>query len=203
MVINKALFIALAVLVSVFCIGAGSDIQAQGKGKGKPSSAGNSGAGGSNRGGGNSEDRVKGNSTGAQNTSSGSSTRAGNNEDRRNDRAEIAREKASKISDNELNRYRGVSKKIGTTPEKMRAYYESALLTNPNLKYGNFIAANVIADNMQDRHPAITSDAILAGLANGDSLGQTLQNLGLSKDQANAAKRNAEDHIKATKHRNK
>lgn len=191
MLIKKTLFITTGILVLMLCIGANSDIQAQGKGKGKPSSAGNS------------ADRGKGSSPGAQNGSSDTSAGTGNGKGGETDRARVAKEKASKISENELNRYRGVSKKIGTSPEKMRSYYESALLTNPNLKYGNFVAANVIADNMQDRNPSITSEAILAGLAKGDSIGQTLQNLGLSKDEANAAKRKADDQIKIVKNRNK
>lgn len=203
MKINSALFVASAIIFAVFFVGAGSDIHAQGKGKGKPASPGSSSGGGSNRGVGNSDDRGKAGSPGAQNSSSDTSAGTGSGKGGAADRTRIAKEKASKISDSELNRYRGVSKKIGTSPEKMRAYYESALLTNPNLKYGNFVAANVIADNMQDRHPGITSDAILAGLARGDSIGQTLQNLGLSKDEANRAKRRADDQIKVAKNRNR
>jgi hypothetical protein len=107
------------------------------------------------------------------------------------------------MSDTELNRYRGLSKKLGTTPEQMRAAYQAALLANPDLTYGQFVAANVVADNLHTRFPAITSSAILAGLANGDSLGKTLRNLGLTKDQAKVAQETADDQIKAAKRRNK
>ena len=61
------------------------------------------------------------------------------------------------------------------------------------------MAANVVADNLGTRFPGITSSAILAGLANGDSLGRTLRNLGMSKEQAKIAERTAEDRIKAAK----
>jgi hypothetical protein len=107
------------------------------------------------------------------------------------------------MSDTELNRYRGLSKKLGTTPEDMRARYQAALLANPNLNYGNFVAANVIADNLGGRFPNVTSSNILAGLANGDSIGETLRNLRMTKEQAKIAQRDAEDKINAAKRRNR
>jgi hypothetical protein len=107
------------------------------------------------------------------------------------------------MSDTELNRYRGLSKKLGTTPEEMRARYQAALLANPNLNYGNFVAANVIADNLGGRFPNVTSSNILAGLANGDSIGETLRNLRMTKEQAKIAQRDAEDKINAAKRRNR
>jgi hypothetical protein len=107
------------------------------------------------------------------------------------------------MTDHELNRYRGLSRKLGTTPEQMRANYEAALLNNPNLNYGQFVAANVLADNHQRRFPNITSSAILAGLANGDSLGQTLRHLGMTKEQSKIAQRDAEDRITIAKNRNR
>jgi hypothetical protein len=119
------------------------------------------------------------------------------------DRARLARENANSMSDNSLNRYRGLSNKLGTTPEQMRAAYQAALLANPNLNYGQFVAANVIADNLNGRYPAVTSTAILAGLANGDSIGHTLHSLGLSSDEASTAKKNADEQIKAAKKKNK
>jgi len=102
-----------------------------------------------------------------------------------------------------LNRFRGVSKKVGLTPTQMRANFQAALLANPDLTFGQFVAANVVADNLHARFPSITSAAILAGLAKGDSLGRTLHNLGLSNDQAKDAQRNANEQIKAAKIRNK
>ena len=119
------------------------------------------------------------------------------------DRARLARVNANAVSDTELNRYRGLSRKLGVTPEEMRAAYEAALLANPDLKYGQFVAANVVADNLRGRFSAVTSTAILAGLADGDSLGQTLRSLGVPKDQAKGAEKSAEAKIKAAKERNK
>lgn len=109
---------------------------------------------------------------------------------------------ANRMSDNELNRYRGLSRKLGTTPEEMRARYQAALVLNPDLNYGNFVAANVIADNLSGRFPNVTATNILAGLASGDSIGETLRNLRLTKEQAKIAQRDAEDKINAAKRRN-
>ena len=117
------------------------------------------------------------------------------------ERARHAKATANAMTDTELNRYRGLSRKLGTTPEQMRAAYEAALIQNPNLNYGQFVAANVVADNHQGRFPNITSSAILAGLANGDSLGETLHNLGMTKEQSKIARRDAEDKINAAKKR--
>ncbi|HVF30267.1 MAG TPA: hypothetical protein VNA22_04820 [Pyrinomonadaceae bacterium] len=101
------------------------------------------------------------------------------------------------MSDTELNRYRGLWKRLDTKPEEIRSRYEAALLANPDLNYGNFVAAHVIADNMSGRFPNVTSTNTLAGLANGDSIGETLRTLRLSKEQSNIAQRDAEDKIKA------
>ena len=81
------------------------------------------------------------------------------------------------MSDKDLNRYKGLSKKLGTTPEEMRARYQAALINNPDLSYGNFVSAHMAADNLGDRYPNVTSDAILIGMSRGRSLGQTLQDL--------------------------
>jgi hypothetical protein len=40
-------------------------------------------------------------------------------------------------------------------------------------------------------------------MAEGDSLGEALRNLGMTKDQAKVAEQNAEDKIKAAKRRNR
>ena len=83
----------------------------------------------------------------------------------------------------------------------MRAAYQTALLRNPDLRYGQFVAANVIADNLNRRNTGITSQAILAGLANGDSIGETLRDFGLPKDQVKAAEKDASRRIKEAKNR--
>jgi hypothetical protein len=53
-----------------------------------------------------------------------------------------------------------------------------------------------LAQNLGGRFPNITRDAILAGLLSGRSIGQTLQDLGLSSQQASNAKKQAERDIK-------
>src|SRR5258706_10010094 len=192
-------------LAFLLCFAFGSNSFAQGRGGGagggRPASpgppAGNPGVGGglgtaSTNSGGRSDSGL-----GTASTNSNGRSTAGIN------RATLASQNANAVSDNELNRFRGVSKKIGETPTEMRAQFQAALLANPNLTFGQFVAANVVADNLHTRFPAITSSTILAGLANGHSLGQTLQSLGLSKDQAKDAQHNADDQIKAAKRQNK
>jgi len=196
------------VLAFLLCVSVDSSY-AQGRGGGRPAGAGGgppSGIGGGppagvgvDRGLGTASSR----SNGRSDTGLGAaSMRSNGRSDTGLDRARLARDNANAMSDNDLNRYRGLSRKLGTTPDQMRAAYQAALLANPDLTYGQFVAANVIADNLNARFPSITASAILGGLANGDSIGQTLRSLGLSKDQAKVAQRTADDQIKATKRRN-
>jgi hypothetical protein len=203
MKLRSYLIVASVVLLLVL---AGSDAFGQGRGNGggggRP--AGNPGGPppgvGVDRGLGTASTRSNGRSDDGL---SNASTRSGGRSDTGLDRARMASSRANSMSDTELNRYRGLSKKLGTTPEEMRAAYLAALKANPDLTYGQFVAANVIADNLHSRFPAITSSAILAGLANGDSIGQTLRNLGMTREQAKTATRNADDQIKAARARNK
>ena len=99
-------------------------------------------------------------------------------------------------TDKDLNRFRGIANKLGTTPDALRAQYQAALAANPNLKFGQFVAANVVASNLNATHPNITTAAILSGLQSGKSLGQTLQDLGLSSSDAKQAEKEAKREIK-------
>jgi len=96
-----------------------------------------------------------------------------------------------------LKGFRGIAAKLNTTPEALEAAFHRARGTNPQLSRGNFVAANVLADNLGATHPNVTTDAILSGLQSGKSVGQTLQSLGLSasdaKQAARAAGRQARD----------
>jgi len=186
----------------LLCVGLTSDTFAQGRGRGggNPNPGPPAGNPGVDRGLGNASINSNGRSDDGLGNAS---TRSNGRSTAGIDRARLARENANAVSNNELNRYRGLSRKLGTTPEQMRAAYQAALLANPDLTYGQFVSANVVADNLHARFPSITSSAILAGLANGDSLGKTLHNLGLSKDQAKDAQHNADEQIKAAKNRNK
>jgi hypothetical protein len=78
----------------------------------------------------------------------------------------------------------------------LRNDYRVALATNPDLKFGQFVAATRLGQNLGGRQPAITRSAILSRLAAGRSIGQALQDLGLSKSEAGEAKKRAEREIK-------
>ena len=195
----------LGLFVVTLLLFAATDIYAQGRGRG--GGGGRAGSGGPPSGVGGGVNHGLGtagsNSNGRSNDGLGNaSTKSNGRSDSGLDRARLASMNANKMSDNELNRYRGLSRKLGTTPEEMRARYQAALVLNPNLNYGNFVAANVIADNLSGRFPNVTSTNILAGLARGDSIGETLRDLRLTKEQAKIAQRDAEDKINAAKRRN-
>lgn len=91
---------------------------------------------------------------------------------------------------------RGVAAKLGTTPEAMQSAYETAKAANPKLTRGQFIAANMVAQNLSSKNPAITSAALLSGLQSGKSIGQTLQGLGVSASDADKAEDAANKEIR-------
>jgi hypothetical protein len=91
-----------------------------------------------------------------------------------------------------LRGFRGVAAKLNTTPEALEAAFEQDRQANPRLSRGNFVAANVLAADLGPTHPNITTPAILSGLQSGESVGQTLQNLGLSGSEAKQARRAAD-----------
>ena len=173
-------FLAVIAAAILLCIAGDSSALAQGKGGGKGNSgkSGNSGPGNSSS---VSKSNGKGNSGKSADKANAKADKAADKADMKADKGEDkairAKEKAAKMSDNELNRYKGLSKKLGTTPHEMRARYEAALLRNPDLTYGNFVSAHMTADNLGDRYPNVTPDAILIGMSRGRSLGQTLQDL--------------------------
>jgi len=104
------------------------------------------------------------------------------------DSSRIERQKSANLKS-----FRGIAAKLNTTPEALQNAFQSARMANPKLSRGNFIAANVLANNLGASHPNITTGAILSGLQSGKSVGQTLQSLGLSASEAKQAKR-AADH---------
>jgi hypothetical protein len=93
-----------------------------------------------------------------------------------------------------LNSFRGIAAKLGTTPAALQTAYEQAKAANPKLTRGQFIAANMLGHNLSDK--GITTDKILAGLASGKSIGQTLHSLGLSDQQAKDAERAADRDVR-------
>ncbi len=129
----------------------------------------------------------------------------GNASDRSNGRSDAGLERERTASENlshanrELAKHPGVANALHINANALRAGYQSALLKNPNLTFGQFVAATRLAQNLGGKHPNITRDAILAGLANGKSIGQTLQNLGLSSHEAKDAKKRAEREIEESR----
>jgi hypothetical protein len=98
---------------------------------------------------------------------------------------------ATTMAKGEVKSFTGAAKQLGTTSAAMEDAYKAALLTNPKLTRGQFIAANMLSKNLSGKNPAITTQALLDGLAGGKSIGQTLQGLGLSADQAKSAEAEA------------
>jgi len=176
---------------------------AQGHGHGQGGSpAGNPGMGspggiGVNRGINTSSDRSNGRADSGRSTAS---DRSNGRSDAGLDRARLQRENA-RHADEELNDHPQMAARLHTTANDLRSGYQGALLTNPNLTFGQYVAATRLATNLGGTHPNITRAAILAGLANGKSIGRTLQDLGLSEHNANDAKKQAEREIKEAKKR--
>ena len=182
---------------------------AQGRGNGGGRPSGNPNAGGSGRSTGNpgvdrgidmSSDRSNGRSDRGRDTASERSNgRSDDGIERARNGRENGRAGEQMPSDNELNRYRGIARKMNTTPENLRSQYEAALAANPDLKFGQFVAANMIADNLNSRNSSITASAILSGLQSGKSIGQTLRDLGISDDDAKQAEKETKRQIKSDK----
>ena len=93
----------------------------------------------------------------------------------------------------------GVANKLGMTADALESAYQAAKDANPKLTRGRFISANMVAHNLGDKNPAITTQAILDGLKSGKSLGQTLKGLGLSDAQVKEAEQQADRDIRAAR----
>jgi hypothetical protein len=181
-------------------------ISAAGQGKGKGGGGGGgrgSGGGGGNGGGpptgvgvdrglGNASDRSNGRSDDGLNNASMKS----------NGRSDAGIERARMASDNlrraddDLRDHPGLPKALRINANDLRSGYQSALLVNPNLSFGNYVSATRVAQNLGGRHPQITRNAILDGMASGRSLGRTLQDLGLNERDAKDAEKLAKEEIK-------
>ncbi len=100
----------------------------------------------------------------------------------------------------DVDSFRGVAKKLGTTPDALETDYLAARQANPKLTHGQFVAANMVAHNLSAKNPNITTQAILDGLKSGKSIGQTLQSLGLSEKEAKEAEASAQREAKQAEH---
>ena len=192
------IFYALLIALAIVALTASAFGQGRGGGAGGGRGAGAGNAGGPPPGVG--VGRGLGNGSSQSNGRSGDGL--GNASDHSNGRSDAGLDRARMASDNlhsadrDLRDHPGVASTLHTNANDLRAGYQTALLTNPNLKFGQYVAATRLAQNLGTRFPAITRSAILEGLASGKSIGRTLQNLGLSSQEASEAKKQAEAEIK-------
>jgi hypothetical protein len=107
----------------------------------------------------------------------------------------------SEQANKDLNDHPDMALRLHTTANSLRSGYQAALLANPNLKFGQYVAATRLAANLGGRYPNVTTGAILAGLGNGDSIGQTLQNLRVGQDDAKIAEKTVDHEIKDARRR--
>lgn len=190
-------------LAGLFIIGGQTIVSAQGRGGGGGArSSGNSGMGGQGMGrpSGTGVDRGVSTSSGksegrADKGRDTASERSNGRSDAGLERARLQRENA-RHADEELGRHPQMASRLHTTANDLRSGYQAALGANPDLKFGQYVAATRLAANLGAKNPNIRREAILGGLAGGKSVGQTLQDLGLSEREAKEAKNRAEREVK-------
>ena len=189
------IFLTLALAPGAYAQGRG---HGGGVGGGRGSGGGPPSGVGADRGLGNASNRSGGRSDdGLGNASTKSNGRSDDGLDR-------ARRASSNMhkADDDLNDHPGLPRALHTNANDLRAGYQAALATNPDLTFGNYVAATRLGQNLNARFPNVTRDAILSGLASGSSLGQTLQDLGLNSDEAKQARKQTEAEIKAARKNN-
>lgn len=196
-------FLTLVITV-MFALALAADASAQGRGHGGGGGGGRGASPGGppsgvgvDRGLGRSSDASMGRSDEGRDNAS---TRSNGRSDAGLERARMASQNLHE-ADNDLRRHPNIANDMHVNANDLRAGYQTALSTNPNLTFGNYVAATRLAQNLGRRNPTITRDAILAGLATGDSIGKTLRNLGLTSDEAKAAKKRVEGQIKESKNK--
>ena len=99
-------------------------------------------------------------------------------------------------ADDDLRDHPGVPRALHTNANDLRAGYQAALATNPDLTFGNYVSATRLSQNLGRKNPNITRTAILNGLSSGRSLGQTLQDLGLNDRESKDARKQVERELK-------
>ena len=156
-----------AVLVLVFGLSTG--VFAQGKGKGKGNGNGNSSRGNSNK-----------------SKNSDDSLWNGFPDDRNR------RGNGNNSSLNKSQRFKGLSKKTGISQDTLRARFELERRLNPDLTYGQFVAAHMISRN----HRGISTGDILGGLRDGRSIGQVLKNRGWDRGKIDKERKRIRDIYK-------
>jgi hypothetical protein len=198
------LWLGTVVVAATLIIATAPNASAQGKGHGGGGGGGRGASPGGppsgvgvDRGIGRSSDASMGR---ADNGRGNASERSNGRSDAGLERARIANENL-RSADNDLRKHPNIARDLRVNANDLRAGYQTALQSNPNLSFGNYVAATRLGQNLGRRNPGITRAAILNGLANGDSIGRTLQNLGLSKDQAKAEIKRVEMQNKESKRR--
>ena len=122
-----------------------------------------------------------------------------------NGRSDAGLERARRANENMRNADRDLEdhpelpRMLHVSANSLRNGYQTALTINPNLTFGNYVAATRVAQNLSPRFPNITRDRILAGLASGRSFGRTLHDLGLSDRETKDAEERAREEIKQAK----
>src|SRR6476661_1866037 len=159
----------LGLWLLVLFVATGAFAQGKGHGAGRGGGSGNGGGPpsgvGVDRGLGNASSRSGGRSDdGLGNASTKSNGRSDSGLDRAR-RASANLDKA----DDDLRDHPGVPPALHTTANDLRAGYQAALATNPDLTFGNYVAATRLSQNLGAPFPNITRDAILNGLASGRS----------------------------------
>jgi len=188
-------------LACVFALGGQTSASAQGRGRG--------GGGGMGRGGGPPAGvgvaqrlarRLAARLARADTGRGNASDRSDGRSDAGLERARMQRDNARR-ADEDLRAHPETPSFLHTTANDLREGYRAALVSNPELKFGQYVAATRLAANLGARHPNVTREAILAGLAEGHSIGRTLRDLGLGSDEAKDAERRVEREIKESRRR--
>ena len=199
--IQKGTYSALlCLLVLVLATG----VFGQGKGKGGGGGGSRGSGGGSGHGGGPPAgvgvDRGLGNAS--EKSGGRSDSGLGNASTKSKGRSDDGHERARRASDNlrraddDLRNHPGVPRALHTNANDLRAGYQAALVNNPDLKFGNYVSATRLSQNLGRKNPNITRAAILNGLSSGRSLGQTLQDLGLNDRESKEARKQVERQLK-------
>jgi hypothetical protein len=128
------------------------------------------------------------------------SERSGGRSDAGLERARRQRENAHD-AERELREHPEMAGRLHLNANDLREGYQAALASNPDLTFGQYVAATRLAANLGGRYPGVTREAILTGLASGDSLGDTLKELGVGSREAKDARRRVEREIKESRRR--
>ncbi len=117
------------------------------------------------------------------------------------DRARQGRENQRR-AEQDLSENPGAAALLNSPISDLREQYRQSLDANPRLKFGQFVAAQMLERNLNARFSNVTSTAILADLAEGNSIGSALRALGVNSTDARSAEREAARAIKESKRRN-